>query len=43
MNYETVKAFNAEQLELSRYQKLLVALKKTALTVQETLSKLNIG
>ena len=33
MNYETVKAFNNERLELSRYEKLLSKLKDSALVV----------
>jgi ABC-type transport system involved in Fe-S cluster assembly fused permease/ATPase subunit len=33
MNYETVKAFNNEKLELSRYQVLLNKLKDTAALV----------
>lgn len=43
MNYETVKTFNNEKLELSRYKTLLSNLRETALLVQLTLSKLNIG
>jgi ABC-type transport system involved in Fe-S cluster assembly fused permease/ATPase subunit len=43
MNYETVKAFNKERFELSRYQALLQKLKGTAMQVQTTLSKLNVG
>jgi ATP-binding cassette subfamily B protein len=43
MNYETVKAFNNERLELGRYRVLLDKLKETAAIVQKTLSKLNIG
>lgn len=43
MNYETVKAFNNEKLELSRYKTLLEKLKDSALTVQKTLASLNIG
>jgi ABC-type transport system involved in Fe-S cluster assembly fused permease/ATPase subunit len=33
MNYETVKMFNNEKLELSRYEILLNKLKKSALEV----------
>jgi ABC-type transport system involved in Fe-S cluster assembly fused permease/ATPase subunit len=33
MNYETVKAFNNEKLELSRYEKLLKKLKDSAMIV----------
>lgn len=43
MNYETVKAFNNEKLELSRYKTLLEKLKESALKVQTSLSRLNIG
>ncbi len=43
MNYETVKTFNNEKLELSRYETLLNKLKHSAIVVQETLSRLNIG
>jgi|LauGreDrversion4_2_1035121.scaffolds.fasta_scaffold27041_5 ABC transporter ATM len=43
MNYETVKAFNKEKFELNRYQAMLQKLKETAMTVQTTLSKLNVG
>jgi ABC-type transport system involved in Fe-S cluster assembly fused permease/ATPase subunit len=43
MNYETVKAFNNEKLELSRYEKLLNRLKDSAMLVQTSLSKLNVG
>lgn len=43
MNYETVKAFNKEKFELTRYQALLEKLKGTAMQVQTTLSKLNVG
>jgi ABC-type transport system involved in Fe-S cluster assembly fused permease/ATPase subunit len=43
MNYETVKAFNKEKFELNRYQAMLKKLKETAMTVQTTLSKLNVG
>jgi ABC-type transport system involved in Fe-S cluster assembly fused permease/ATPase subunit len=43
MNYETVKAFNKEKLELSRYEKLLNQLKESANLVQTSLMKLNVG
>lgn len=43
MNYETVKAFNNEKLELSRYRALLDKLKGSALSVQSTLARLNMG
>jgi ATP-binding cassette subfamily B (MDR/TAP) protein 7 len=43
MNYETVKAFNNEKLELKRYVKLLERLKESATLVQTSLSKLNVG
>jgi ABC-type transport system involved in Fe-S cluster assembly fused permease/ATPase subunit len=33
MNYETVKAFNNEKLEMTRYEKLLESLKQSALLV----------
>jgi ABC-type transport system involved in Fe-S cluster assembly fused permease/ATPase subunit len=43
MNYETVKAFNKEKLELTRYEKLLNKLKDSASLVQTSLAKLNVG
>jgi ABC-type transport system involved in Fe-S cluster assembly fused permease/ATPase subunit len=43
MNYETVKAFNNEKLELSRYNALLNKLKGSAIDVQSTLARLNMG
>lgn len=43
MNYETVKAFNNEKLELTRYSKLLNKLKESATLVQTSLSNLNVG
>ena len=43
MNYETVKAFNNEKLEMNRYNTLLEKLRKSALVVQKSLSTLNIG
>lgn len=33
MNYETVKAFNNEKFEFSRYQNMLNSLKETAMVV----------
>jgi len=33
MNYETVKAFNNEELERTRYERLVNKLKKTAYVV----------
>ena len=43
MNYETVKAFNNESLEIGRYEKLLNQLKESAGIVQSSLMKLNVG
>ena len=43
MNYETVKQFNNEKLETSRYHGLLDNLRRCALAVQYSLSELNIG
>jgi ABC-type transport system involved in Fe-S cluster assembly fused permease/ATPase subunit len=43
MNYETVKAFNNEKLEISRYKALLNKLKGSAIEVQSTLARLNMG
>ena len=43
MNYETVKAFNNEHLEHTRYGKILDKLKESAMLVQKTLANLNIG
>jgi len=43
MNYETVKAFNNELLENSRYKDLLEKLRMCARNVQKSLSELNIG
>ena len=43
MNYETVKAFNAEKLENNRYETLLDKLRFTAIEVQKSLAQLNVG
>lgn len=43
MNYETVKQFNNEKLEISRYENILEKLQKQAMVVQTSLSNLNIG
>jgi ABC-type transport system involved in Fe-S cluster assembly fused permease/ATPase subunit len=43
MNYETVKAFNNEELERIRYNGILEKIKKNALKVQYTLANLNMG
>lgn len=43
MNYETVKAFNNEELERTRYRGHLDNLFNCAMTVQKSLGKLNIG
>jgi ABC-type transport system involved in Fe-S cluster assembly fused permease/ATPase subunit len=43
MNYETVKAFNNEALERSRYKEILRTIKNTAMAVQKSLANLNIG
>lgn len=43
MNYETVKAFNNEELERDRYQGILQSIKKTSLKVQYSLANLNMG
>ena len=43
MNYETVKQFNNEDLEISRYDLILKNMTKKALQVQKSLSTLNIG
>lgn len=42
-NYETVKQFNNEELEKSRYGKILDKMTGQALVVQRSLSTLNIG
>ena len=43
INYETVKAFNNEELEQTRYNRLVGQLKKQTIIVQKTLTQLNIG
>ena len=43
MNYETVKAFNNEKMENSRYKGLIDRLKNNSMMVQMSLSKLNVG
>lgn len=43
MNYETVKYFNNEQLEVSQYDKKLASWEKSAIHNQTSLSVLNIG
>ena len=43
MNYETVKQFNNEALETSRYETILDKLYSQAMIVQNSLTKLNIG
>jgi len=43
MNYETVKAFNNEQLEIDRYEKIIENSQTQANIVQKSLSNLNIG
>ena len=43
MNYETVKQFNNETLEISRYNLILDKIKTQAQIVQQSLSNLNIG
>jgi ATP-binding cassette subfamily B protein len=43
LNYETVKYFNNEDFEASRYDRSLEALRKVALKSQSTLSLLNSG
>ena len=43
MNYETVKAFNNENLENVRYNGILEKIKNNAMKVQRSLAKLNIG
>ena len=43
MNYESVKAFGNEQLEINRYDSILGNLEKQANIVQTSLSRLNIG
>src|SRR5687767_4205551 len=43
LNYETVKYFNNEEFEASRYDHSLERLRRTALKAQSTLSLLNTG
>jgi ATP-binding cassette subfamily B protein len=43
MNYDSVKAFGNENLEINRYDKILHNLEKQANIVQTSLSRLNIG
>lgn len=43
MNYETVKAFSNEALEVGRYEKILDKLRTQARVVQSSLSELNFG
>jgi len=43
MNYEAVKNFNNEDLEKSRYNKLLEKLESTSMVVQKSLGQLNLG
>ena len=43
INYESVKNFNNEELEKSRYQKLVENLESKSLVVQKSLSELNGG
>lgn len=43
MNYETVKQFNSEDSENTRYNKILDTLRTRAMIVQRSLSDLNIG
>ncbi len=43
MNYETVKVFNNENLEISRYDRLLDKIKQSAIFIQQTLGRLNVG
>lgn len=43
MNYETVKYFNNEELEVSQYDKKLASWEKSAIHNQTSLSVLNIG
>lgn len=43
MNYDSVKAFGNEKLEINRYDTILVNLEKQANIVQQSLSRLNIG
>jgi ATP-binding cassette subfamily B (MDR/TAP) protein 7 len=43
MNYETVKAFNNELLERSRYKVILKNIKNSSMIVQKSLANLNMG
>lgn len=43
VNYETIKAFNNEELEQKRYNKLVFRLRQQANLVRKTLAELNIG
>ena len=43
MNYETVKAFGNEKLELQRYVKIIDGLKSQANLIQKSLMDLNVG
>ncbi len=43
MNYEAVKNFNNEDLEKTRYSKLLDKLENTSMVVQKSLGQLNLG
>lgn len=43
VNFETVKNYNNQKLEAQRYKKLLTKIKDSAVFIQETLGKLNIG
>lgn len=43
LNYETVKQFNNEALETSRYETILDKLYSQAMVVQNSLTNLNIG
>ena len=42
-NYETVKAFNNETLEQTRYKKIVSKLKNASVIVQQSLTQLNVG
>ena len=43
MNYEAVKSFNNEELEKTRYRKLLDKLETCAKVVQKSLTQLKVG
>ena len=43
MNYDTVKAFGNETLEIGRYEKILSDLQNQANVVQKSLAELNLG